>query len=123
MKTVSATVTVKLQGVDGKEISIEKPVSYPDFENVDDVLTALQGTEANYYIDCLNYGANLKARAKVTAQIKNENQGPEVSVNRLLAQMEKNHEKAGKPFDKEASRKFILANMEMFGIASSAATA
>lgn len=116
MKQVESTVTVKMQGVDGKEISIEKPVTFPEFESVDDVLTGLQGPEAKYYIDCLNYGANLKARAKVTAQIKNENQGPEVSVNRLLAQMEKNHEKAGKPFDKEASRAFILANMAMFGI-------
>ena len=125
MKQVNSTVTVKLTGLDGKEVSIERPVSYNEPETADDVLTLLQGSkdDIEYTVGALAYGLNLKARAKVTAQIKNENQGPEVSINRLLAQMEKNHEKAGKPFDKEASRKFILGNLEMFGIGGNSAAA
>ena len=120
MKTVNDEVTVKLTGVDGKEITIKKPVSFVELENSDDVLTYAQDKDnLAALIAAANYGFNLKARAKVTAQIKAENQGPEVSVNRHLAQMEKNYEKSGKPFDKEAARAFILANLAMFGIAES----
>lgn len=126
MKTIEKTVTVNLTGIDGKPKDIDRPVSYPEYETADDVLNVLTGASKEVVDDLLgslNYGCNLKARAKVTAQIKQDNQGPEVSINRLLAQMEKNHEKMGKPFDKEASRKFILGNMEMFGIKADSAAA
>ena len=117
MKQITDEVTVKMNGLDGKEVVIKKPVSFQELESVDDVLATAQNAESlKELIAAANYGFNLKARAKVTAQIKQENQGPGVAIDRLLAQMEKNYAKNGKPFDKEAKRAFIMANLEEFGI-------
>lgn len=119
MKTITDEVTVKMTGVDGKEVTIKKPVVFVELETADDVLNFLQ-TKGNdeLLLAAANYGFNLKARAKVTAQIKQENQGPEVAINRLLTQMKKNYEKNGKTFDEAKSRAYILANLDMFGIAA-----
>jgi len=120
MKQITDEVTVKLTGLDGKENAIVKPVQYVELETAEDVLNFMSTAEnIPLILAAANYGFNLKARAKVTAAIKQENQGPEVSVNRLLTQMEKNHEKNGKPWNEEikaTKRAFIMANLGEFGI-------
>jgi hypothetical protein len=117
MKLVNDKVTVKMTGIDGKEVSIEKPVSFSELETVDDVLAAAQNAEnLKDLIAAANYGFNLKARAKVTAQIKQENQGPEVAINRAVKQIVSNAAKFGKTITEEVARQRVMANLEMFGI-------
>lgn len=117
MKTVQDEVTVKMTGIDGKEVTIKKPVSFPEYESTDDVLTALQNAEvAKLVISALNYGSNLKARAKVTQEIKQENQGPEVAINRAVKQLVANRLKFGKPLTEDEARVKVMANLEAYGI-------
>ena len=117
MKTISDNVTVNIQDVNGKENKIVRPVSYVELETSDDVLTFCQTKEnLDLLLAAANYGFNLKARAKVTAQIKAENQGPEVAINRFVKQLVANAAKNGKTLSEEDARKKVIANAEIFGI-------
>lgn len=117
MKQITDEVTVKMTGIDGKEVTIKKPVSFTELESVDDVLAVSQNPDSlKDLIAAANYGFNLKARAKVTAQIKTENQGPEVAINRAVKQLVANRAKFGKPITEDEARTKVLANLDMFGI-------
>ena len=117
MKQVQDEVTVKMTGIDGKEVTIKKPVSFTELETVDDVLAIAQDPEGlKELLVAANYGYNLKARAKVTAQIKTENQGPEVAINRAVKQLVANRLKFGKPITEDDARAKVMANLDMFGI-------
>jgi hypothetical protein len=119
MKQVDDKVTVKMQGIDGKDVEIQKPVSFQEVESVDDVLALAQNPDTlKDLIAAANYGFNLKARAKVTAQIKQENQGPEVSINRAVKQLVNNWAKLGNKKNRTEAdaRAMVLANLEAYGI-------
>lgn len=117
MKTISDNVTVNIQDVNGKENKIVRPVTYVELESSDDVLTYCQDKDnLASLLAAANYGFNLKARAKVTAQIKAENQGPEVAINRFVKQLVANAAKNGKKLSEEDARKKVLENAEIFGI-------
>lgn len=119
MKQISKTVSVKLTGVDGKEVEVEKPVTFPEYEAAHDVALVLASNDKDAIeelLSSLNYGANLKARAKVTAQIKSENQGPGVAIERMVKQLMSNLTKFGKTPDEKAIRAKIMASPEDYGI-------
>lgn len=117
MKQINDEVTVNLKDVTGKEVAFSRPVTFPEYETADDVLTGLQNAEtAKEIISALNYGSNLKARAKVSAQIKQENQGPEVAINRAVKQLIANRAKLNKPISEADARAKVMANLEAYGI-------
>ena len=117
MKQATGTVKVNLKDTQGKDVEFERPVTYLELETVDDVLA--QAQDPNLLKDLIaaaNYGFNLKARAIVNAAIKQENQGPEVAINRAVKQLVANRAKFGKPITEDDARAKVLANLDMFGI-------
>jgi len=117
MKQITDNVTVNIQDVQGKENKIVRPVTDVELETSDDVLTYAQDKDnLAALIAAANYGFNLKARAKVTAQIKAENQGPEVAISRFVKQLVANAAKNGKTLSEADARAKVLANAEIFGI-------
>ena len=117
MKAITGTVKVNLKDTQGKDVEFERPVTYNELETVDDVLAAAQNPDslANL-IAAANYGFNLKARAVVSAAIKQENAGPEVAINRAVKQLVANRAKFGKPISETDARAKVMANLDMFGI-------
>ena len=119
MIAILGTVKVNLKDVQGKDVEFERPVTYNELETVDDVLAAAQNADslANL-IAAANYGFNLKARAVVSAAIKQENQGPEVSINRAVKQLVNNWAKLGNKKNRTEAdaRAMVMANLEAYGI-------
>lgn len=120
MKTIEDVVKVNITGADGKSTEFTKPVTFPELENVDDVLSFMQKSDesAKELIAAANYGFNLKARSKVTQTIKQENAGPEASINKMVKDMVKARATLGRPISEEDARKTVLT---MLGIETVAA--
>ncbi len=117
MKQATGTVKVNLKDTQGKDVEFERPVTYLELETVDDVLAIAQDpAKLAELIAAANYGFNLKARAVVNAAIKQENQGPEIAINRAVKQLVANRAKFGKPISEDDARAKVLANLDMFGI-------
>lgn len=117
MKTITGEVTVNLKNAKGEDQAFVRPVSYLELETVDDVLGIAQKPESlKDLIAAANYGFNLKARSIVSAAIKQENQGPEVAINRAVKQLVANRLKFGKPITEDEARAKVMANLDMFGI-------
>ena len=110
MQTVNDVVKVNMTGSDGKSVEYTKPVSFPELETADDVLTFVSDeSKLKDLIAAANYGFNLKARAKVSQQIKSENAGPENSINKMVKDMVKARTVLGRPISEEDARKVVLS--------------
>ncbi len=110
MTTINDTVTVNMTGADGKTQAFTKPVSFPELETADDVLSLISDEEKlKELLAAANYGYNLKARAKVSQQIKQENAGPENSINKMVKDMVKMFAAMGKTITEDDARKRVLA--------------
>ena len=118
MKQITDKVKVGIADVTGKVNDVFADVTYVELDGTaEDISTFIEKPEnLALLVSAANYGFNLKARAKVTAQIKAENQGPEVSINRFVKQLVANSVKNGKPITEKAAREKVLANAEIFGI-------
>jgi uncharacterized protein YdbL (DUF1318 family) len=110
MTTINDTVTVNMTGADGKTQAFTKPVSFPELETADDVLGMLSDdAKLNDLIAAANYGFNLKARAKVSQQIKQENAGPENSINKVVKDLVKMFAAMGQVITEDEARAKVLA--------------
>lgn len=113
MKTINDTVELNVKGANGETKTYTGPVTYPELENADDVLSVINTEDGlKKLIAAANYGYNLKARASVRADLQNQAAGPDKSINKAVETMLKAMQALGIPMTEEAARKTVLANIE-----------
>jgi hypothetical protein len=128
MKSVTGTVEVKSKDAQGNEKVATAPVTYNEFENHVDILTAMglsdvadlvkdrafsddQKTANASLLGALNYGVNLKARTIVRNELQSKLEGPDKAINKMIADLIKARAAAGKPISEEKARALALALM------------
>ena len=115
MKQITDSVSVKYKTAEGKEAEEISPVSYPEFETSDDVLEYLSKGDKDaisHFIGSVNYGLNLKARAKVRTSILDKVAGPDKAINKMVETLVKGMAALGIPFTEEQARAQIKANQD-----------
>lgn len=106
-KTVSKTGTCQVVETDGDVLQLLQ-------EDASAVIPA-DASEAETKrirqrtISLVNYALDLKARAKVTAQINSENVDPDKAVDKAVEQFMKMRAALGKPVTLEAAKAMLLA--------------
>ena len=135
MKNINGTVEFNYKSAEGAEKTEKDSVSYPEFETVDDILTTLDSAQFSDKVDeggkvvklaadiykefvtefltALNYGTSLRARAKVRAVLQSKAEGPDKSINKMVAELVKMRAAQGKPITEEKARAMVLALREL----------
>lgn len=135
MKSINGTVEYTYKNAEGKEITLKDEVKYPEFETAADIVGALDSGNFSDVVDgegkvtklaadvlkeyvadflsALNYGLSLKARAKVRTVLQAKAEGPDKSINKMVAELVKNRAAQGKPISEEKARAMVLAQQRM----------
>ena len=113
MKQVVDSVKVTLQDArTGEDKTESSPVTYPIFENAEDVLNYCDDKKLAQLLEWVNSGANQLSRYAVRQSLLAKMEGPDKAINKLISDLMKAREKVGKPISEQKAHAIAIAMLD-----------